>query len=146
MSNQNNDRIYFFHESLFHEILENWLKKREINQSAKNFIKLIIESERQKFKVMLCDKTKDGLTKKKEYEFSKDISSLINLIEEVYLPDGNNEENINDYSLRVASFYKMNLLSRNFYFVVSDDKKEEIERLAKQKGYSLNVISILALV
>jgi len=138
--------VYFFHRSFLIDVSETWLSKNEISKSGELFRRIVLSSfdcaeliscDRTIKELITCDRTKEELSKSK-YTL-KCVPAVFDLIEERSLPDGNDEVNDEEYSFRVASFKRIN--PTKIYFLVSDDKKESLSKLAKEKGYSLEIVS-----
>jgi hypothetical protein len=138
--------VYFFHRSFLIEVSDTWLNKGEISKSGELFRQIVFSSfgcaeliscDRSIKELITCDRTKLELSKSK-YTLTC-VPAVFDLIEERSLPDGNEHLGDDEYSLKVASFRRID--PTKVRFIVSDDKKDEIIKLAKEKGYTLEIVS-----
>lgn len=138
--------VYFFHRSFLVEVSETWLGKQEISNSGELFMKIVFSSiesnqliscDRTLRELITCDRTIDELSKPK-YTL-KAVPGVFDLIEERSLPDGNEKIDDDEYSFRVASLNRIG--TNRIIFITSDEEKEKISKLAKSKGYSLDIRS-----
>jgi len=143
---QTEQGLYFFHISFLSEVSNNWLSKREVGKSAEVFMNLVV-SKTNDISFMTCDRTvKDLITcdrtmqeiSKPKY-ILKAVPGFIDLITEKFLPNNEEEKDNDVYSLKVASFKRINPYPT--FFIVSDEEKSRIKELARTKGYSLKIIS-----
>lgn len=128
---------YFLHYSLLKEASESWIiRKQETNAGI--FIMHLFASKRNtNSTINTCDKTIQKLSQSGyRLAFSP---ALFDFIDEKSLK---NFEELDDdeYSLKVASREATN--PNSIFFIVSDNKKDEIIRIANEKGYkSIQILS-----
>jgi hypothetical protein len=140
--------VLFFHRSFLIEVSDTWLSQDKISKSGELFMKIVFSSIgcnemiacdrtlNNLKELITCDRTTKELSKPK-YTL-KAVQGVFDLIEERSLPDGN--ENLDDeYSFKVACFKKISPMK--VYFIVSDDKKSELQEKAKKLNYTLEIVS-----
>jgi len=138
--------VYFFHLSFLKEVSDKWLSRGEIIKSAEIFRKLV-SCKCDEIQLAVCDRTVKDLSAcdRTIREISagtrytlKAVPGYMDLITEKSLPNDNETDN-DIYSLKVASLKRINPYPT--FFLVSSDEKNRVGVLARQKGYTLNIIS-----
>ena len=136
---------YFFHISFLKEVSETWLDKDEAGRSAEIFMDLVFKTttdvvlnscDRTIKELSTCDRTIGELSKTK-YSLTQ-VPGFMDLINEKFLPNCDGLE-YDEYCLKVASLKRIS--THPTFFMVSDTEKQKMINLAKDKGYTLTIIS-----
>lgn len=98
-------------------------------------MQIVLAQNKQK-EVISCDRTIKELSKSK-YKIGF-VPGIFDLIKERSLPDDAELEE-DEYAFKIASLARISPYPS--FFIVADSEKEKLRESARQKGYSLSILS-----
>jgi len=123
--------IYFLHLSFLEEASKGVIKEG-VTKQLELLMNLIFNTKNISIQIISCDRTLENIAKKKS-DFAPALLTSIN--EKSYFDNGLDNE---EYALKIASREKISSLPT--FFIVAEDKKDELSKKAKSLGYNLNVV------
>lgn len=133
LNNQLPEGIYFLHISFLDECSKGVIREGVTDQ-LELLMRLVFHDPKIDIQLIICDRTFKKISEKK-VDFAPAILSVIN---EKSYSDGELSED--EYALKIASREKISFLPN--FFIVSDEKKDELSNKSKNLGYKINVLSV----